>query len=202
MLVCTLLLALCVGAGSLACSADARYRILSVVFDGVPPPGTEAPPRRRRARRAPPPEVRPAPAVAVVARYAGPTYTAFEQLQEHFPKDRMGNVDWVAAASAGLLKPRPGIDPATPDITPMPLDVHLDPGIPMMRVTFPHEAHTYWLRCDNCHPAIFEMRAGAAPITMQSIFQGEHCGRCHGKVAFAPATGCPRCHLQLGGGGP
>jgi c(7)-type cytochrome triheme protein len=114
----------------------------------------------------------------------------------------MGNVDWVAAVREGLISPRPGIDPDTPDITPMPLNVHLDPGIPSMEVVFPHEAHTYWLRCDNCHPAIFQMRAGSNPITMASIFAGEYCGRCHGKVAFAPASGCPRCHVKLGQAAP
>jgi c(7)-type cytochrome triheme protein len=110
----------------------------------------------------------------------------------------MGNIDWMGAARQGLVRPRPGIDPKTPDLPPMPLDVLLDPGIPSMEVVFPHEAHTYWLRCDNCHPAIFQMRAGADPITMASIFAGEYCGRCHGKVAFPPATGCPRCHVKLG----
>ena len=127
-----------------------------------------------------------------------PTYASFEEIQAAFPRDVMGNVDWMAAVRDGLIRPRPGLDPNTLDIQPMPLDVHLDPGIPTMEVVFPHEAHTYWLRCDNCHPAIFQMRAGADPITMASIFAGEYCGRCHGKVAFAPATGCPRCHVKLG----
>jgi c(7)-type cytochrome triheme protein len=142
-----------------------------------------------------------APVVAEPEVDVGPSFSSFSELQAAFPKDMMGNVDWVAAAGAGLLKPRPGIDPATQDIPPLPLNVLLDPGIPGMEVIFPHEAHTYWLRCDNCHPAIFQMRAGADPITMGSIFAGEYCGRCHGKVAFAPATGCLRCHPKLAGSG-
>ncbi len=129
---------------------------------------------------------------------AAPTYATFAELEAALPRDVMGNLDWVAAAKEGLIQPRPGIDPDTPDIPPMPLDVRLDPGIPSMEVVFPHAAHTYWLRCDNCHPAIFQMRAGADPITMAAIFAGEYCGRCHGKVAFPPATGCPRCHVKLG----
>ncbi len=131
----------------------------------------------------------------------GPTYENFEELQAAFPRDLMGNVDWVAAVQAGLLRPRPGIDPETQDIPPLPLDVRMDPGIPGVEVIFPHEPHTYWLRCDNCHPAIFQMRAGVDRITMGSIFAGEFCGRCHGKVAFAPETGCLRCHPKLAGAG-
>lgn len=127
------------------------------------------------------------------------SFASFDEVEAAFPKDVMGNVDWVAALSDGLLAPSPGIDPNTPDIPPMPLDVRLDPGIPAFEVVFPHAAHTTWLRCDNCHPGIFQMRAGADPITMAAIFQGEYCGRCHGKVAFAPETGCPRCHIRLPG---
>lgn len=185
------------------CAAETRYRVLSAVFDGVPAPGEERPPRRRRGRPpapirtvALPPEPLPAP-----IHEPGPSYETFAELQAAFPKDAMGNVDWVAAAREGLVEPRPGIDPDTQDIPPMPLDVRLDPGVPQLEVIFPHEAHTFWLRCDNCHPSIFQMRAGTAPITMGAIFQGEYCGRCHGKVAFAPATGCIRCHRKLGGPG-
>ena len=186
------------------CAAETRYRILSKVLDGVPAPGEARPERpRRRAAPAPPllPEVPPEGLGALPEPEAPrPSYATFEQVQEAFPRDSMGNVDWVAAVEADLIDPRAAIDGDDPTVIPMPLDVHLDPGIPGFEVIFPHEAHTYWLRCDSCHPGIFQMRAGADPITMASIFQGEYCGRCHGKVAFAPATGCPRCHVNLPGG--
>jgi c(7)-type cytochrome triheme protein len=80
------------------------------------------------------------------------------------------------------------------------MNVELIPeGQPVFKVTFPHKEHTQWLACANCHPGIFQMRRGADPITMAKIFAGEYCGRCHGKVSFAVATGCPRCHLALAG---
>jgi c(7)-type cytochrome triheme protein len=198
------------GFGSTGCAAETRYAVLSAFLDGVPPPGEERAPRRRRRR----PVVEAQEPGALLAESAAlamipeeslalpvevaPTYATFAELEAAFPRDVMGNLDWVAAAKEGLIQPRPGIDPDTPDIVPMPLDVRLDPGIPSMEVVFPHAAHTYWLRCDNCHPAIFQMRAGADPITMAGIFAGEYCGRCHGKVAFPPATGCTRCHVKLG----
>ena len=187
---------------SLGCAPETRYRVLSTVFDGVPQPGEERAERRRpgqpaSARLVPEPPA-PGPATAPVPPPEPLlTFETFQSLAAAFPKDAAMNVDWVAAIETGLIHPRPGIGRQVQDIPPLPLDVHLDPGIPIFAVVFPHEAHTRWLRCDNCHPAIFQMRAGADTITMSAIFQGEFCGRCHGKVAFAPETGCPRCHVRL-----
>ena len=127
-------------------------------------------------------------------------YETYEALAAALPKDPMGNVDWVAAAEQGSILPLPGLDPEALESPILPYDVHLDPGIPGFEVVFPHAQHTYWLRCDNCHPAIFTMRAGSNPITMEKIFEGEYCGQCHGKVAFPPQTGCQRCHVKLGRG--
>ena len=60
-------------------------------------------------------------------------------------------------------------------------------------VLFPHDIHTAWLECSNCHPKIFAEKAGATPVNMLAILQGEYCGRCHGAVSF-PLTECNRCH--------
>ena len=60
-------------------------------------------------------------------------------------------------------------------------------------VRFPHLAHTRWLDCSNCHPAIFLPQKGANKVNMDAIIGGEYCGRCHDKVAFALWT-CERCH--------
>ena len=69
--------------------------------------------------------------------------------------------------------------------------------MPDFKVTYPHRIHTQLLACTTCHTGIFQMQAGADPITMEQIFAGEFCGRCHGKVAFDPTTACPRCHLGM-----
>ena len=64
--------------------------------------------------------------------------------------------------------------------------------------TFPHWAHRMQFRCHVCHEAIVVMKAGANPITMESIQQGKYCGVCHdGKTAFqATFDTCPRCHRK------
>jgi c(7)-type cytochrome triheme protein len=61
---------------------------------------------------------------------------------------------------------------------------------------FPHYVHRIQFRCYVCHDSIFEMKAGANPITMDAIQAGKFCGRCHdGKTAFqATFDTCPRCH--------
>jgi c(7)-type cytochrome triheme protein len=61
---------------------------------------------------------------------------------------------------------------------------------------FPHFVHRMQFKCYVCHDAIFVMKAGANPITMEAIQEGKFCGACHnGKRAFqATFDTCPRCH--------
>jgi c(7)-type cytochrome triheme protein len=63
---------------------------------------------------------------------------------------------------------------------------------------FPHWAHRINFKCYVCHDAIFQMKAGANPVTMENIQQGKFCGACHnGKIAFpAGFDTCDRCHHQ------
>jgi c(7)-type cytochrome triheme protein len=114
-----------------------------------------------------------------------PRYKSYETLAHAMPKDTMGNPDWDAAVRDGLLDPLPAIDPGVPGEPPLQLDVLFDPNVAGLEVVFSHETHTYWLSCDGCHPSITVMQAGANTITMEKIFDGEYCGRCHGTVAFA-----------------
>jgi c(7)-type cytochrome triheme protein len=139
--------------------------------------------------------------VIKVTAYKPAFQTDWKALLRKLPKDAAGGIDWVKALDDGDIDPLAGIDPEHAQMQPvMQLDVHLEPpAMPLFKVTFPHKPHTEWLACDNCHPKIFQMKAGADPITMGKIFAGEYCGECHGKVAFDVATGCPRCHLALAG---
>jgi len=68
----------------------------------------------------------------------------------------------------------------------------------MNDVLYPHDIHTYWLKCDICHDtkggAIFNQEAGSNNVTMRAMIgENKWCGRCHDKVAF-PLADCPRCH--------
>ena len=115
----------------------------------------------------------------------------------NLPKDKYGLIDWAAIVKEGKIKPWESLDPNAPVAPPFPMDVVIKTKSASMEdVVFPHFIHTYWLNCTNCHPAIFNMKAGGNPdMTMAKIAAGQYCGRCHDKVAF-PLTDCQRCHVR------
>ncbi len=179
------------------CTTETRYRVLSTLFDDVPKPGTETPHKQvvRGPRRKPPPP--PKPLLVFKPAPARPDWGA---LLQKLPRTATGEVDWDGALAQKLIEPKSGLAADAPDQVVFDMNVELIPnGQPLFKVTFPHNKHTEWLTCANCHPGIFQMQKGADPITMAKIFSGEYCGRCHGKVAYAVPTGCPRCHLALAG---
>jgi len=116
----------------------------------------------------------------------------------HLPRDAFGEVNWTTAVMEGYLAPKGSLDPHAEEEKPLNLNIFIEAKVPLMaNVVFPHSIHTYWLNCNNCHPKIFIPEAGANPITMDEIFEGKWCGRCHGKVAFKfwPEANCRRCHM-------
>jgi len=62
---------------------------------------------------------------------------------------------------------------------------------------FSHWYHRIRYKCYACHPAPFEMKAGANAVTMEAILAGKYCGMCHnGTVAWASSfDNCNRCHV-------
>lgn len=192
------------------CTAEVRHRIASTIFDGVPPLGaptadegtlvaSEREPENASPVSQSATEVELSPTVRSEPTEPEPRYASYAELEAALPRDSMGNLDFAKAAREGLIRPAPGTTAETSEFPILPYDVRIDASIPNFEVIFPHETHTYWLRCESCHPSIFQMKAGSNPMSMAQIFEGEFCGRCHGKVAFAPALGCPRCHPKLGG---
>lgn len=115
----------------------------------------------------------------------------------NLPKDKYGLIDWAAIVKEGKIKPWESLDPNVPAAPPFPMDVVIKTkSMSMEDVVFPHYIHTYWFNCTNCHPAIFNMKAGGNPdMTMAKIAAGQYCGRCHDRVAF-PLTDCQRCHVR------
>jgi c(7)-type cytochrome triheme protein len=120
---------------------------------------------------------------------------AFEVL----PKDRAGFPNWNKAVTDGIIRPKGSltgeIDEHESFFENLMVFRTKIPQIP--DVIFPHGMHTYWVGCDSCHPKPFKEQRGANNFTMGSIIEGEFCGKCHGKVAFPPASfaNCSRCHI-------
>lgn len=114
------------------------------------------------------------------------------------PKTRSGDgngVAWVKALDEGKIHPRWKLNNPKAKPVVMNLNIVFDVKGSMPDVVYPHKAHTQWLDCSNCHPAIFIPRKGADQISMASIMMGKKCGVCHGRVAF-PISDCMRCHSK------
>jgi c(7)-type cytochrome triheme protein len=73
-----------------------------------------------------------------------------------------------------------------------------EPGASPPPAVFPHWFHRIRFKCYACHPAIFEMKAGATAMTMDEIREGKFCGACHnGKIAWEMSFDtCNRCHVE------
>jgi c(7)-type cytochrome triheme protein len=196
-----------------ACSAESRQKILSIFFDGTdtpPPPTTRV--RRdfereieelKRKLAESQQEVKVAQESAkskAGERIAPPIEKtqSWEEAEKILPKDKAGKVDWVQALKARAIAPRPSPNPADPEQAVLDLDIELasSPN-KLFGVTFSHSAHTSWLACVSCHPAIFPLRqAKPTVITMAKIQAGQYCGVCHGRVAFSAGRDCSRCHTK------
>ena len=75
-------------------------------------------------------------------------------------------------------------------------------GSSMGMVVFDGTAHkNAGLTCADCHnPEVFpKMKQGTIKITMNDLYAGKYCGRCHdGKKAFMIKDNCTRCHHKPG----
>ncbi|MBF0309655.1 MAG: cytochrome c, class I [Magnetococcales bacterium] len=112
------------------------------------------------------------------------------------PKGNAGNyVNWVQALKDKAITPR--YDRLNPKEEAMVMDLDIVREVKgfMPDVVYPHDRHTEWLDCSNCHPDIFIPEKGKNTISMAQILMGQKCGVCHGKVAF-PVSECRLCHSK------
>ncbi|TKB48288.1 cytochrome c, class I [Ferrimonas sediminicola] len=117
-------------------------------------------------------------------------------LFEHLPKLGSGNrVNWSKAVELGVISPRFDISNDRKKPRVMRTRVVREVKGFMPDVIFPHEQHTRWLDCGNCHKRLFKAKNGANPMSMASLMMGENCGACHGSVAFEISE-CRMCHSK------
>ena len=86
------------------------------------------------------------------------------------------------------------------NVMAVPPGTTVDYASPAGKVTFDGKKHAdKGLQCADCHvkPKLFEMKKGAAKMSMAAMNDGKFCGTCHnGKKAFSvkvPAN-CSKCH--------
>ena len=171
---------------------------LSNVFD-IPPP---QPSEQEVPQGVPPPSSQFLPQFVPVDTIRPPIESVRDpdSVVALLPKDRAGNIDWVAALRQGIIAPRQAL-PGEPSPLPAPAGfqfafdfVYQGPDT-TFDAYFPHSVHTEFVACQQCHPRIFRYRN--APITMGEIFQGKYCAECHGKVSYPITTACERCHQSM-----
>ncbi len=118
-----------------------------------------------------------------------------DQVLLSLPKDTRDDVDWAQSLKVGLIAPRTTLQ-GDAEMVVWEQDILFKETASMPYVKFPHGTHSQWLACENCHDQIFAAQKGAADISMGSIYSGQHCGVCHGQVAFS-LTNCERCHSVM-----
>jgi c(7)-type cytochrome triheme protein len=123
----------------------------------------------------------------------------FSELND-LPKASYGDkVNWVKALRKGFIKPKQSLFNREFESIPFEKVLRLEPewtGI-NTRAIFPHQKHTEWLDCADCHPDIFNIqKKGTKHFRMDFIVNGKFCGVCHLTVAF-PVQDCKRCHPDL-----
>ncbi len=111
-------------------------------------------------------------------------------------------VNWTEALKRGAIAPR--YDRLDAHATPPVLQLDVVREVrkiwgSMPPAVFPHAAHSEWVDCPVCHPALFVAEKGKNTMTMGEIMAGRKCGVCHGTVAF-PVVECKRCHYRPLGG--
>jgi len=178
---------------------------LSLFFD-IPPP-SEKPAPEPEAAPAAATATAPTPAAVTAPEGGVPDFESvfdWEQAYEQLPKNEVDEeVDWKLALRQGVIKPRgETTGPGNPELKLFKFDFFFAGPDPETDAYFPHSSHTEWLTCESCHPALFPYRelgmegSGTYTISMDRVFEGEYCGKCHGIVAFA-LDYCNRCHTKM-----
>lgn len=111
-----------------------------------------------------------------------------------YTRNSWGRIDWMEALRSGQINPKTGLKD-NPPMKVIDLDIIMKNTGDMDYVRFPHDSHTQWLTCSNCHPNPFPYRANLVKFSMNDILMGKYCGICHGKVSFSPML-CDRCHNE------
>ncbi|MBF0160937.1 MAG: hypothetical protein HQL88_01485 [Magnetococcales bacterium] len=116
------------------------------------------------------------------------------------PLGKWGEIDWMQALARNTIRPRANLKNEG-KMEVLDLDIIMSNTKSMPHVRFPHNSHTQWLACSNCHPKPFVQQKGGNPMTMDAILKGQFCGVCHGKVSFSTYI-CQRCHSVVHEGSP
>lgn len=131
------------------------------------------------------------------ANKAGKAWHPLALQDAKLPKDRYGLIDWAKIIKDKLVDPKDTFEGNSDDNPPVDMDIIIPSKSTFVDdIIFPHWIHTFWHKCDDCHPKIFAPARGENKMSMREVVQGKWCGKCHNKVAF-PTSDCTRCHVKV-----
>ena len=123
----------------------------------------------------------------------------FNQLAVRVTGAEYGNkIDWLTAVEKSQIRPRRSV--LLHQRKAMEYGERLELQAEWSYVPpafFPHESHSKWLDCGDCHPGIFNIKKKSTKhFRMEYILGGKFCGSCHLRVAF-PIDNCNGCHPDI-----
>ncbi|MBI4685656.1 MAG: hypothetical protein HY755_10710 [Nitrospirae bacterium] len=121
----------------------------------------------------------------------------FYKFTAKFPRESFGDgINWEKAENEGIIKLQDEVPASTTKKEPLEGPADFTAGSDALGLpasVFSHKKHIVGISCELCHNDIFDYEKGITKYSMDDIFDGKYCGRCHGKVAFSNDD-CLRCH--------
>lgn len=111
------------------------------------------------------------------------------------PLDRFGFINWLELKKRKVFTPVVSLDKNYREQIRDNKILFKSKSDFVNNVLFDHRIHSDWIKCEACHPAIFNAKLNGNHIRMLDMRQGRFCGQCHGKVSFTFAD-CKRCHKE------
>lgn len=130
-----------------------------------------------------------------MAEKVGATWRPENLPNGKFPLDRFGFINWLVLKKRNVFTPVVSLDKNYKEVTRDTKILFKSKSDFVDNVLFDHKIHSDWLKCESCHPAIFNNKLGGNNIKMLDMRKGRYCGHCHGKVSFTFAD-CKRCHKE------
>ncbi len=131
--------------------------------------------------------------ISEVAKKVGAEWNPDKLPEGRIPVDNYGFIDWLTMKKKEVFRPIESLEEGYEQKIRDNQILFVSKS-KVENVLFNHNVHSSWIKCESCHPVIFDDSL-TNKVKMVRMSKGENCGYCHGKVSFTFAD-CKRCHSQ------